>query len=288
MVFTIHHSYVNLELVLCTGIFLTELSCWRNKATLLLSWIHLCMHFTVGITIWWTVRKYPYLKWQWIFYFLRRCLLSSNTAPVLYIHVTRRVSYKKGELLTLREHLSSPPVFSGVHVAHIFSFLCCPSMCHYVQSSVLWCPLRFPHTNDVQFFFVSSCLWGLISYLRYLCLLAHSGVLHILSCVFVNCICLRLVYPILPVSLDCPFLIAPSVFYNVYLYLLTMYIEIGAHRSVNQDKTIRGHWQHWHRTNKQNKYHRFYYYHWVNTSAGGLLVYVFITITESIPMLVDY
>ena len=30
-------------------------------------------------------------------------------------------------------------------------------------------------------------------------------------------LCLRLVYPILSVSLDCPFLIAPSVFSNVYM-----------------------------------------------------------------------
>jgi hypothetical protein len=38
----------------------------------------------------------------------------------------------------------------------------------------------------------------------------------------VLCFCfdlLRLVYPMLLVSLDCPFLIAPSVFFNVYLYL---------------------------------------------------------------------
>jgi hypothetical protein len=33
-------------------------------------------------------------------------------------------------------------------------------------------------------------------------------------CVFVLC----LVYPMLPVSLDCPFLIAPSVFSNDYLF----------------------------------------------------------------------
>ena len=32
-------------------------------------------------------------------------------------------------------------------------------------------------------------------------------------------VCLRLVCPMLPVSLDCPFLIAPLVFYYVYLYL---------------------------------------------------------------------
>ena len=32
--------------------------------------------------------------------------------------------------------------------------------------------------------------------------------------------CLRLVYPMLPVSLDCPFFFVPSVFSNVYLQLL--------------------------------------------------------------------
>jgi hypothetical protein len=49
-----------------------------------------------------------------------------------------------------------------------------------------------------------------MSYLCYLCLLAYSGVQHILFC-------LRLVYPLLPVSLDCPFLIVLSVFSNVYI-----------------------------------------------------------------------
>jgi hypothetical protein len=32
-----------------------------------------------------------------------------------------------------------------------------------------------------------------------------------------NCVFLCLVYPVLPVSLDCTFLIALSVFYNAYL-----------------------------------------------------------------------
>ena len=58
-----------------------------------------------------------------------------------------------------------------------------------------------------------------MSYLCYLCLFANSGIQHILSCVF-----LRLVYPMLLVSLDCPFLIAPSVFCNVYLYLFLKYL----------------------------------------------------------------
>jgi hypothetical protein len=39
----------------------------------------------------------------------------------------------------------------------------------------------------------------------------------------VLCYCfvfLRLLYPVLPVSLDCPFLIAPSVFSNVHFHVL--------------------------------------------------------------------
>ena len=40
-------------------------------------------------------------------------------------------------------------VFGWVRVAYLFSFLCCPNMCSYVLSSVLWCPLWFPHINDV-------------------------------------------------------------------------------------------------------------------------------------------
>ena len=36
--------------------------------------------------------------------------------------------------------------------------------------------------------------------------------------VYSDLVCLRLVYPMLPVSLDCPFLIIPSIFSNVYLH----------------------------------------------------------------------
>jgi hypothetical protein len=56
-----------------------------------------------------------------------------------------------------------------------------------------------------------------MSYLPYLCLVAHSGVQHILCYVF-----LCLVYPMFPVSLDCPFLIASSVSSNAYFILFTV------------------------------------------------------------------
>jgi len=61
-----------------------------------------------------------------------------------------------------------------------------------------------------------------MSYLRYLCLFVHSGVQHILCCV---CLCIVVsntycvvfclsyfVLRMLPVSLDCPFVIAPLSF----------------------------------------------------------------------------
>jgi len=52
-----------------------------------------------------------------------------------------------------------------------------------------------------------------MSYLRHLCLFAHCVV-------FLLCYFLRLVYPMsamLPVFLECPFVIVPSEFSNVYL-----------------------------------------------------------------------
>ena len=53
-----------------------------------------------------------------------------------------------------------------------------------------------------------------MSYLRYLCLRVYSGVHHILYCtVFLFCFSLSCVPH---VSLDCSFLISPSVFSNVY------------------------------------------------------------------------
>ena len=53
-----------------------------------------------------------------------------------------------------------------------------------------------------------------------LCLLADSGLqTHIVLCF--SFVCLRVMSPMLSVFLDCPFLIAPSVFCNVCVYLDT-------------------------------------------------------------------
>jgi hypothetical protein len=59
----------------------------------------------------------------------------------LYIWVTQRVSYKKQDLFTLREHLSSPPGFSGVRVAHRFSF-CFVLLCVFTFW-IMCCDVRY-------------------------------------------------------------------------------------------------------------------------------------------------
>ena len=55
-----------------------------------------------------------------------------------------------------------------------------------------------------------------MSYLRFMCLVAHSAVQHILCCVFAFLVFV-LCALIFPDSLYCPFFIAPSVFFNAYL-----------------------------------------------------------------------
>jgi hypothetical protein len=67
---------------------------------------------------------------------------------------------------------------------------------------------KWSTTNSYYLVMVSSLKqMRYLMKLSFLCLFVYSDVQHILCCVF-----LRLVYPVLPVSLDCPFLIAPSVF----------------------------------------------------------------------------
>ena len=64
-----------------------------------------------------------------------------------------------------------------------------------------------------QIFFTSSCLYESSCLVYVVCVLWCQT--HIVLCFCF--VFLRFVYPVLPVSLDCPYLIAPSVFSNVYL-----------------------------------------------------------------------
>ena len=63
--------------------------------------------------------------------------------------------------------------------------LCCPIMCLCVLRFLLWCLLHFPHRKRYSIrLYLQLFVRGLISYLRYLCLLALSGVQQILCCGF--------------------------------------------------------------------------------------------------------
>ena len=71
---------------------------------------------------------------------------------------------------------------------------------------VLDCPfLIAPSVFSNVYFRPVSCVRGVTS-------VSGSPLRYFLTFIFVLC----LVYPVLPVSLDCPFSISPSVFCNVY------------------------------------------------------------------------
>ena len=71
--------------------------------------------------------------------------------------------------------------------------------------------------NDVRFVFTSSFLYERSCLLRYLCLIAYSGVQHILCCVFVLfCFSSSSVPYVASFSGLCIFFITPVVFSNVY------------------------------------------------------------------------
>jgi uncharacterized membrane protein len=62
--------------------------------------VHVLFMLFVFVCIWWCQIRLDYM---------------SNIA----------VSYKRKELFTLRKNMVSPPVYGGVSVAHLVSFLCC-------------------------------------------------------------------------------------------------------------------------------------------------------------------
>ena len=97
-------------------------------------------------------------------------------------------------------------------------------MCLYVLSSVLWCPLRFPHKHYVGLSLPPVVCRRAMSYVRYMCLFVYSGVQPVLCCVF-----RRLVYPMLPVSLcfssSCvPYVASFSVFFVVLCTLCCQFL----------------------------------------------------------------
>jgi hypothetical protein len=170
----------------CSGYsnFWTELSCLRksysNNATLLLGWSHRYKNATVVITIWWTVTKYPNLKWQWIVHLLRKCFL-----PLTLSRLIR--SRKCVPWIHLR-------FFGGVRVTHIVSFLCCLIMCLYVHEfrveiSANGFRLRLCSSLPpviLFMLFVFACAWWCDCPTQLCCVFGLLCVMCTLSCQFLR------------------------------------------------------------------------------------------------------
>ena len=129
-------------------------------------------------------------------------------------------------LINLREHLSSTTVFLvGSVLLIFFCFMCCPIRClcsdfRVVMSVTISAWKRCSVRLHLQLF-----VGGRISYLRYFCLFTQWCLTHIVLCFCF--IFLRLMNTMLPVSLDCPFLIAPSVFSSVYFRVLIQVLQVN-------------------------------------------------------------
>lgn len=84
---------------------------YRNLIIFLFTYLHNLM-------------KYPFLKWQRIFYFLRRYFSFPRLLPHLTVYmINTTVSHRKRELLTLRQHLGSS--WFLVRSVLLFCFLLC-------------------------------------------------------------------------------------------------------------------------------------------------------------------
>ena len=117
----------------------------------------------------------------------------------------------------LHKHMISPVLFGGVCVAHLFSSWCCPIMCLRSEFRVVISVTISAWKPCLVRLYLHLFVGGRMSYLRYLCLFAHSGVQHILCCVFVlfSLVLFSLVYvaSFSGFSLFDP----PSVFSKVYV-----------------------------------------------------------------------
>jgi hypothetical protein len=121
---------------------------------------------------------------------------------VLIIWVTCRLYYKSQDLLILREYMSSSPFVEGSLPLIFLGFLCCPIICVF-GFWVPYCDVRYDFR--IKMMFGSSFPPVLVSFLRYLCLFVHSGVQHILCCVFLIFFLCTLCYQFLSiVHFECP------------------------------------------------------------------------------------
>jgi hypothetical protein len=137
------------EPVVPIRIYLIEGCCYQRsywtKGSSGLSWSHHFESFTVATMTWLTVIEYRYLchKWPWLCSTCRKRFRSFPHSWLItgfVTRLTRRVPLVEQELFTLPEHLSSPPVFSGVRITR--SLVLCV---FFVDRCLSFCTFSFGH-----------------------------------------------------------------------------------------------------------------------------------------------
>ena len=121
--------------------------------------------------------------------------------------------YKKQKLPTLRQHLSSPPIFWLGSCCSSFQFF----VLYYYVSLLPCCDVRYDFRIQTMFGSSLPLVFSRrdhVLFTQFVFVCIYWCPTHIVLCFcFVY---LRLVYPALPVSLDCSFVIASQVFSSGY------------------------------------------------------------------------
>jgi len=112
-------------------------------------------------SIWWILRSPPWLGWPlWNICvtsdheYVSLVVSTSRSFPYSWFitgfitRLARRMSLVEQELLTLPDHLSSPPVFSGVRVTRCLVLCVC-----FVDRCLSFCTFSFGHCVVRLFFF---------------------------------------------------------------------------------------------------------------------------------------
>ena len=118
--------------------------------------------------------------------------------------------------------------FPSIFMSKIYNLQELPSSWHVheiwpIQGLIFTFQYFIPNLFDVRYVFTSSCLQECSCLVYVICVCLHI-VMSITYCV----VFLRLVYPMFPISLDSTFLIAPSVFSNVYLLIASFLRSLGS------------------------------------------------------------
>ena len=162
-----------------------------------------------------SVSDYPFVLWTLCCQFLS---IVSFVLPLRLVYPMLPESLDCQFLITPSSCVPYVASFSGLSVFD-YPFVLCNLCCQFLWIVRFWLPLRLvypmlPVSLDCRFLITPSSCVPYVASFSGLSVFDYPFVLCTLCCQFLWIVDfwlpLRLVYPMLPVSLDCPFLITPS------------------------------------------------------------------------------